>query len=114
MIAGPNTGLGHSSMVYMIESHVAHVMSALETMDRAGAATAEPRQEALDRFIAEIDGKMGRTVWASGCKSWYQDPTGRISVLWPDWTWKFRREVKDFDPAEYRLSKAPVREAVAA
>jgi len=114
LLAGPNTGLGHSSMVYMIETHIAHVMSALKQMDRAGAAVAEVRQEALDRFVADIDARMGRTVWASGCKSWYQDATGRIPVLWPDWTWKFRREVKEFATSEYRLSAAPVRELVPA
>ena len=116
LIAGPNTGLGHSSMVYMIETHIAHVMGALKAMDKAGARIAEPREEAFRAFVADVDAKMDKTVWASGCKSWYQDSTGRISVLWPDWTWKFRREVKHFDPAEYTLSSAPVREreAVAA
>jgi cation diffusion facilitator CzcD-associated flavoprotein CzcO len=112
MLAGPNTGLGHSSMVYMIESHVAHVMSALTEMDRARAGVAEVRQEAMDRFVAEVDSRMGSTVWASGCKSWYRDSTGRISTLWPDWTWRFRRQVKDFDPAEYRLRPSPAREPV--
>ncbi len=110
LIAGPNTGLGHSSMVYMIETHIAHVMGALKAMDAAGAQIAEPREEAFRAYVEEVDAKMGRTVWASGCKSWYQDGTGRISVLWPDWTWKFRREVKRFDPAEYELSAAPARD----
>jgi cation diffusion facilitator CzcD-associated flavoprotein CzcO len=116
MLAGPNTGLGHSSMVYMIETHIAHVMGALEAMDAAGAGIAQVRPEAMDRFIADVDARMGKTVWASGCKSWYQDATGRISVLWPDWTWKFRRDVKRFDPAEYELSRhaVPARELVAA
>ena len=116
MLAGPNSGLGHSSMVYMIETHVAHVVNALKAMDRKGAEVAEVRRDAHDRFIADVDARMDRTVWASGCKSWYRDSTGRISTLWPDWTWRFRRDVKDFDPAEYRLSAAPVRErdAVAA
>jgi cation diffusion facilitator CzcD-associated flavoprotein CzcO len=116
MLAGPNTGLGHSSMVYMIETNIAHVLGALKAMRGAGATTVEPSQEAFDAYVAEIDAKMKTTVWSTGCKSWYRDSTGRISTLWPDWTWRFRRDSRDFDPAEYRLSttSAPARETVLA
>ena len=113
-LLGPNTGLGHSSMVYMIESQVAHVMEALRTMDQRGAETVEVRREALDDYNAEIDARMDRTVWNTGCASWYIDETGRNATLWPDWTWRFRRNVGRFDPQRYELGRIAARVPVAA
>ena len=112
-LLGPNTGLGHSSMVYMIESQIAHVMAALRHMRSRGAATIEVTEEAQARSNAELERKLGGTVWNTGCASWYFDRTGRNATIWPDWTWRFRRRVAQLDPAEYRLD-APVREPVPA
>ena len=103
-LLGPNTGLGHSSMVYMIESQIAHVLRALEVMREQGAHTIEVRPEALERFNASIERRLERTVWNTGCASWYIDATGRNSTLWPDWTWRFRRRAARVDPAEYQLT----------
>jgi cation diffusion facilitator CzcD-associated flavoprotein CzcO len=112
-LLGPNTGLGHSSMVYMIESQIAHVMAALRHMRSNGATTIEVTEEAQKRSNAELERKLEGTVWNTGCASWYLDRTGRNSTAWPDWTWKFRRRVAQLDPAEYVLD-APVREPVPA
>jgi cation diffusion facilitator CzcD-associated flavoprotein CzcO len=104
VLLGPNTGLGHTSVVYMIESQIAHVMSALGYMKKHGLATVEAKPEAQAAFIADIDRRLATTVWnAGGCSSWYLDKTGRNSTLWPDATWRFRRRVEKFDPAEYIL-----------
>jgi cation diffusion facilitator CzcD-associated flavoprotein CzcO len=103
MLLGPNTGLGHSSMVYMIESQVAHVMGALKEMRRRGASTLEVRAEAVRDFNDALDEQMKDTVWSTGCKSWYLDDTGRNATLWPDWTFLFRRRAARFDASEYEL-----------
>ena len=112
-LLGPNTGLGHSSMVYMIESQIAHVMAALEHMREHGAQTIEVRAEAQQRYNAELERRLEGTVWNTGCASWYLDRTGRNATAWPDWTWRFRRRVARLEPAEYVLD-APVREPVPA
>jgi cation diffusion facilitator CzcD-associated flavoprotein CzcO len=106
MLLGPNTGLGHSSMVYMIESQVAHVMDALRAMDEGGAHTVEVRQEALERYNERVEEELQGTVWNTGCKSWYFDSTGRNSTIWPNWTFRFRRRTAEFDRSEYELSSA--------
>jgi cation diffusion facilitator CzcD-associated flavoprotein CzcO len=106
LLLGPNTGLGHSSMVYMIESQLAHVMEALRAMDKTGADTVEVRQEVLDGYNTGIDLQLEGTVWNTGCKSWYVDANGRNSTLWPDWTWRFRRRAAEFKLSEYRLGSA--------
>ncbi len=102
-LLGPNTGLGHSSMVYMIESQIAYVMDALRMARERGVETVEVRREVQDAYNESVDERMGGTVWSTGCASWYLDRTRRNSTLWPDWTWRFRRRTARFDPADYEL-----------
>ena len=106
LMLGPNTGLGHNSMIYMIESQIAHVMDALRAMRDRGAATVEVRATAQDGFNADVDERMRGTVWETGCSSWYLDGTGRNAALWPDWTWRFRRRVARVREADYVLEGA--------
>jgi hypothetical protein len=113
LLLGPNTGLGHSSIVYMIESQIAHVLDALRVMRERGATIAEVRPDVQAAYNRELDAKMTGTVWTTGCSSWYLDDTGRNPTLWPDWTWRFRRRTRRFDPAEHTLRVAE-REAVPA
>jgi cation diffusion facilitator CzcD-associated flavoprotein CzcO len=99
LLLGPNTGLGSTSVVLMIEAQVEYLLRALEFMRTAGVATVEPRPAAQRAFVAEVDGRMRPTVWsAGGCGSWYIDRTGRISALWPGFTWAYRRRTRRFDP----------------
>jgi len=102
-IIGPNTGLGHSSMVFMIESQLSYVMDAIRTMDERGIDTVEVRPQAVERFNAEIQELLQGSVWASGCASWYLDAEGRNTTLWPDFTFRFRRRTRRFDPDNYEL-----------
>ena len=103
LMLGPNTGLGHNSMVYMIESQISHVMATLRAMRERGADTVEVRATAQDSFNADVDERMRGTVWETGCSSWYQDGTGRNAALWPDWTWRFRHRVARVRDADYEL-----------
>jgi len=114
MLLGPNTGLGHSSMVYMIESQVDHVFAAMKARERATSAVIEIKPDAHARYNRELDERMRTTVWElGGCQSFYIDATGRNATIWPDWTWRFRRLARR-DPGEaYRLT-TPAREAVLA
>jgi cation diffusion facilitator CzcD-associated flavoprotein CzcO len=103
LLLGPNTGLGHTSVVFMIESQLALVLGALRHLRKHGLGTLEPRPEEQARFVAEVDRGMQGTVWTTGgCASWYIDRTGRNSTLWPGFTYQFRRRCR-FRPAEYLL-----------
>ena len=104
ILLGPNTGLGHSSMVYMIESQIAYVMDALRAMGERGATSSRCGRRSRPRYNAEVQRRMQGTVWNTGCTSWYQDAKGNNPTLWPDWTWRFRRRTARFDPAEYVIA----------
>jgi cation diffusion facilitator CzcD-associated flavoprotein CzcO len=106
VLLGPNTGLGHSSMVYMIESQIEHVLHALDAMDTSGSQTIEISGEAHAQFNREVDERMQGTVWdTGGCSSFYIDASGRNATLWPDWTWRFRQRAARFDAGAYRLAE---------
>jgi cation diffusion facilitator CzcD-associated flavoprotein CzcO len=102
-LLGPNTGLGHNSMVYMIESQVAYVVDAIRHMRRHGLATVEVREAALTSYNAQIQDKSAASIWQSGCRSWYLDAEGRNTTLWPDFTFRFRAATAAFDPDAYQL-----------
>ena len=102
-LIGPNTGLGHNSMVFMIESQLAYVMDALRVMDEQQISSFEVTQEAMTAYNAQIQSKLPGTVWMSGCASWYLDAAGRNTTIWPDFTWRFRRRTRHFDTAPYTL-----------
>ena len=107
-LVGPNTGLGHNSIVFMIEAQLAYVMDALETAAAVGASRIEVRPEAQAAYNDRLQERMPGTVWNSGgCASWYIDDNGRNSTVWPDFTWRFWQETRRFDPAAYLLSSTP-------
>ncbi|MDY6816681.1 MAG: NAD(P)/FAD-dependent oxidoreductase [Pseudomonadota bacterium] len=101
MLMGPNTGLGHSSMVYMIESQVQYVLDALRKMQHRGWKSVEVKEEAFSEYNASLHAKLGDSVWQTGCKSWYVNENGKNTTLWPGFTWQFRQQTKRFDAEQY-------------
>jgi cation diffusion facilitator CzcD-associated flavoprotein CzcO len=103
-LCGPNTGLGHNSMVYMIESQLAYVLDALRLVDEHGAVAIDTRPDRQDAYNAEIQRRFEGTVWTSGgCTSWYLDDDGRNRTLWPGYTFDFRRRTRKVNPADHEL-----------
>jgi cation diffusion facilitator CzcD-associated flavoprotein CzcO len=106
LLLGPNTGLGHSSVVFMMECQLELVLGALQHMRKSNLATLEPRAAAQASWVAELRARSAHTVWTEGgCKSWYIDATGRNSAIWPGFTFAFRRRAR-FREGEYVLTPA--------
>jgi len=106
MLLGPNTGLGHNSVVLMIEAQVRYTMKCLKLMKRRNQRVLEVRPEIQQSFVEEIYRRMARTVWLSGgCKSWYQDQsTGEITTLWPGSVVSYLRRTRSVSPSDYQLT----------
>jgi cation diffusion facilitator CzcD-associated flavoprotein CzcO len=103
LLLGPNTGLGHTSVVLMIESQLAHITAALRHLRRTGLAAIEPAPEAQRRYADWVDTKMATTVWSvGGCRSWYLDANGHNSTIWPGFATGFRHRLRRFRAADYR------------
>lgn len=107
LLIGPNTGLGHNSIIFMIESQLKYLLGALRAMEQTGTATIEPRPAVQAAYNAEIQEQLRGTVWNNGgCASWYLDEQGRNTTLWPTFTFRFRRLLRRFNPADYELAPA--------
>ncbi len=103
-LVGPNTGLGHNSIVHMIESQVNYVISYLNLLDKAGpGAFLDVKPEAQQSYNADIQQKLTKTVWASGCQSWYLDSRGKNTTLWPALTVAYRKATRRVNPADYTV-----------
>ncbi len=101
LLIGPNTGLGHNSMIFMLESQLAYLLDCLRTMKRRKLQAVEVRADVENAYNAELQRRMGRTVWKSGCASWYLDAQGRNTTLWPGFTFEFRRRTRHFNVEHY-------------
>ncbi len=107
LIIGPNTGLGHNSMIYMIEANVRYVVGAVKARREAGLRSLEVKPEASLAYNAELQRRLARSVWASGCKSWYLSSSGKNHALWPGFTFEYRRITRRFDAGAY-LQEGPL------
>lgn len=102
-LLGPNTALGHNSVLYMIESQVLHIDRLLERMRQRGQSRVEATQAAEQKFIDRIDRAFPGTAWAGGCNSWYIDATGQNIALWVGPSWRYRRLVRHPRDSDYRF-----------
>jgi cation diffusion facilitator CzcD-associated flavoprotein CzcO len=104
MLVGPNTVLGHSSMVFVIEAQVDYLVGAIRAMRESGWASVEPTRSAQDHDNASLQRRMRRTVWSTGCASWYLDRHGRNTTLWPRSTVTLRARLARFDADAYAVT----------
>jgi cation diffusion facilitator CzcD-associated flavoprotein CzcO len=111
-LVGPNTGLGHNSIVFMIEAQLAYVMDALRHMRTTNATRLEVKPGVQRAYNAELQAKLARSVWnTGGCSSWYLDRNGRNSTIWPGFTFRFWARMRRFDPQAYERTTSPPRHA---
>jgi cation diffusion facilitator CzcD-associated flavoprotein CzcO len=105
ILLGPNTGLGHNSVILMIEAQVRYAVNCLKLMNRRKQRVLEVRPEIQQHFVEEIYRRMGTTVWQSGgCRSWYQDQkTGEITTLWPGSVIAYLRRTRSVSLSDYEL-----------
>ncbi|CAF2736051.1 unnamed protein product [Rotaria sp. Silwood2] len=101
-LLGPNTGLGHNSILVMIEAQINYTAEALLYMDENNIQMLDVKQKVHDEYNQNIQSKLKKTVWQSGgCYSWYQDAKGNNTAIWPGFTWTYILFMKHFDPKNY-------------
>jgi cation diffusion facilitator CzcD-associated flavoprotein CzcO len=113
LLMGPNTALGHNSVILMIEAQIEFVLHALDHRCRHGIDVLEIRDRAQREYNAWLHDKLAGTVWNSGgCSSWYLHPeSGRNTTLWPGFTWQYARMMRRFKPGDFHTAQAAVEPA---
>jgi cation diffusion facilitator CzcD-associated flavoprotein CzcO/acetyl esterase/lipase len=104
MLLGPNTGLGHNSVVFMAEQQIRYIMDCLQLMRTQRKTSIEVQADAQRRFNDELQGRLQTTVWATGCRSWYLDEHGKNVTLWPGFTFEYWNRMRKVKAAHYRLA----------
>ena len=104
MLLGPNTGLGHTSVVFMIESQIQHVLSCLRILSKDKAGTIEVREPAQRRYNDALQERLRRAVWSEGgCDSWYLDADGINRTLWPGFSFEYWARTRRARRGDYQV-----------
>ena len=106
MLMGPNTGLGHNSMVFMIESQAHYILEAIKAMKEQRIRALDVKPEVQKQFVDGVQKELERTVWQSGCKSWYINEQGRNTAAWPGFTFAYRLKTRRFKLKQYQAERA--------
>lgn len=101
LLTGPNSGLGHNSIILMIEAQVGYIVGCIKALSRKGARSMDVKAKLSDQYDAQIQRDLQGSVWLSGCKSWYVGDDGRNYTLWPWSTLKYRRLMRKVDPSDF-------------
>lgn len=105
IMTGPNTGLGHNSMIYMIESQTNLVMDAIQKIKSEHLHSIEVKKEVQKKYNEELTRRLSNTVWSESCGSWYLTATGKNTTIWPGFTFEFRERTRSLRPTEFLIQK---------
>ena len=101
MLYGPNTNLGHNSILYMLEAQVRYVLSAISVLRSGAARFVDVKPEPMQRFRAELAERLGESIWAAGCSSWYQTEAGVQTNNWPGPALEYERRTRQINLADF-------------
>jgi len=103
-ILGPNTGLGHNSVLHMMESQMTYILQYLTLLENSGDTAYLDIQEAIQKAYNEnLQKQFDGTVWASGCRSWYMNKNGLNTTLYPRLTVQYRKETEKINKNDYQI-----------
>jgi hypothetical protein len=105
LLVGPNTGLGHASMVFMIEAQVRYILQALRIIRHEDVRYLDVRPRIQRAFVDRVQGRLTGSVWQSGCLSWYLDARGRNVTIWPDYTWRYWLATRRLRRSDFHIAR---------
>lgn len=101
VVYGPNTNLGGSSIISMIECQTGYLGQAVDLLRSRRVSVLDVRREVSERYDAEMQDRLSRSVWSGGCSSWYRTAGGRITTNWPGQVQEYRERTADLDLDDY-------------
>lgn len=105
IVTGPNTGIGHTSAIFIIESQMHYIMQAIENVDKARKAYIDVKADAEEKYTENIHREMAGTVWQSGgCNSWYKSKSGKVIAMYPGFSFVYENLAKNFKAADHVIA----------
>ncbi|MFC3681301.1 flavin-containing monooxygenase [Bacterioplanoides pacificum] len=105
IVTGPNTGIGHTSAIFVIEAQMNYIIAAIQAVGKQAKQTIEVRADAEERYTRHIHDEMAKTVWQNGgCNSWYKSKSGKVIAMFPGFSFTFRRWTKNFRAKDHSFS----------
>lgn len=105
VVTGPNTGIGHTSAIFVIEAQMEYIRRAIQAVQAREGQSIEVKADAENDYTAMIHKEMKQTVWQSGgCHSWYQSKSGHVIAMFPGFSFTFRQLAKGFKPQHHQFS----------
>ena len=102
VVTGPNTGIGHTSAIFVIEAQMEYIRRAIQAVQKQGAKAIEVKPQAEADYTTMIHREMKQTVWQSGgCTSWYKSKSGHVIAMFPGFSFTFRQMAKAFKPGDH-------------
>ncbi len=105
LVTGPNTGVGTTSVIHMIEQEIAYILKLIDAAGSERLLSVKPSAQAA--YNAQVDADLERTVWLSGCRSWYIDASGRVSTLYPKNGRAFQRQLRNVRLTDFDMTERP-------
>lgn len=106
MMYGPNTNLGHNSIVFMLECQAHFISRALRRLFRSNGRTVSVTPHEMAEYQKWVEAGLRRTAWAGNCASWYKNAAGKITSNWSTHTlgywlrsrlWPRRLTIQSYD-----------------
>ncbi len=107
LLYGPNTNLGHNSIIFMIECQVGYILQCIQELRRRGLAWLDVRRDVMDRYNAAVQRDLQKTSWSAGCTSWYKNESGKITNNWSGFTVEYWWKTRRLDPADFARGASP-------
>jgi cation diffusion facilitator CzcD-associated flavoprotein CzcO len=114
LLMGPNTGLGHNSMIFMIEAQARYALQAIQAIRARRLAFLDVRASVQREFTDRLQRKIRQSVWSTGCRSWYMAADGHNATVWPRFTFQYWWQTRRIALADYEAVPAPARRPDAA
>ena len=105
MLYGPNTNLGHNSIIYMLESQFRYVLGCIDVLRQQGLRYLDVKASAQQRFNQRIQARSHRTIWEQGCSSWYKTASGKSTNNWPGYTFTYRQQTRAPELSDYDCTR---------
>ena len=107
MLYGPNTNLGHNSIIYMIECQVTYILDCLDKLAQNDAASMNLKQSAMAEFADFLKARMDTSVFVRECNSWYKNDSGKVTNNWPEFTYVYQEATKQAKDDDYEFVTLP-------